>query len=87
VTGEGFFEAELHRLRGLALQDVGRISETEDEWRRAVLVAQQEQARWWGLRAVVNLAELLRNGDRHADACAALKPIFDWFVEGLTGQT
>jgi hypothetical protein len=51
--------------------------------RRALMVAQQQQARWWELRAAVSLAELLRDEGTYADACAVLKPIFDWFVEGF----
>jgi tetratricopeptide (TPR) repeat protein len=83
VTGERFFEAELCRLRGLALLGAGKTREAEVDLRRALVVAQQQQARWWELRAAVSLAELLRDEGRYADACAALKPIFDWFVEGF----
>jgi tetratricopeptide (TPR) repeat protein len=83
TTGEGFFEAELYRLRGLALLGAGKTSEAEAELRRALMVAQQQQARWWELRAAVSLAELLRDEGRYADAYSALKPIFDWFAEGF----
>jgi class 3 adenylate cyclase/tetratricopeptide (TPR) repeat protein len=83
TTGERFFEAELYRLRGLALLGAGKTSEAEAELRRALMVAQQQQARWWELRAAVGLAELLRDESRHAEACSALKPIFEWFVEGF----
>jgi predicted ATPase len=83
TTGERFFEAELCRLRGLALLAAGKTSEAKAELRRALMVAQQQQARWWELRAAVSLAELLRDEGRYADACSTLKPIFDWFVEGF----
>jgi tetratricopeptide (TPR) repeat protein len=83
TTGEGFFEAELYRLRGLALLGAGKTSEAEAELRRALMVAQRQEARWWELRAAVTLAELLREEGRYADACSALKPIFDWFTEGF----
>jgi class 3 adenylate cyclase/tetratricopeptide (TPR) repeat protein len=83
TTGERFFEAELYRLRGLALLGLGKTSEAEAELRRALMVAQQQGARWWELRAAVSLAELLRDEGRYADACSVLKPVFDWFVEGF----
>jgi class 3 adenylate cyclase/tetratricopeptide (TPR) repeat protein len=82
TTGERFFEAELYRLRGLALLGSGNTCEAEAELRRALMVAQQQQARWWELRTAVSLAELLRDGGRYPDACAVLRPVLDWFVEG-----
>jgi len=51
---ERFFEAELHRLRGEILLTLGRRDEAEDELRRALTVAQQQQARWWELRAATS---------------------------------
>jgi predicted ATPase len=83
TTGERFFEAELYRLRGLALLGSGKTSEAEAEVRRAVMVARQQDARWWELRAAGSLAELLRDEGRDADACSILKPVFDWFAEGF----
>jgi tetratricopeptide (TPR) repeat protein len=59
-TNEGFFEAELYRLRGVILQTLGRKGEAEASLRRAMTIAQQQQARWWELRAATSLAEHLR---------------------------
>jgi class 3 adenylate cyclase/predicted ATPase len=83
TTSERFFEAELHRLRGTVLLSLGRKTEAETELRRALTIAQQQQARWWELRAATSLAKHLRDEGRHADACSVLKPVFDWFVEGF----
>jgi tetratricopeptide (TPR) repeat protein len=54
---ERFFEAELHRLRGKILLALGRRGEAEAGLRRALTIAQQQQARWWELRAATTLAK------------------------------
>ena len=46
ATGERFFEAELHRLRGAVLLELDRRSEAEAELQRALAIARQQQARW-----------------------------------------
>jgi predicted RNA polymerase sigma factor len=54
---ERFFEAELYRLRGEILLMLGRRAEAEAGLRRALTIAQQQQARWWELRAATALAK------------------------------
>jgi predicted ATPase/class 3 adenylate cyclase len=83
TTGERFFEAELYRLRGTALLSLGKKSEAEAELRRALMIAQQQQARWWELRAATSLAEHFRDEGRYAEACSVLKQVYDWFTEGF----
>jgi predicted ATPase len=83
TASEKFFEAELHRLRGTVLLSLGRKGEAEIELRRALTIAQQQQARWWELRAATSLAKHLRDEGRCAEASPVLKPVFDWFVEGF----
>jgi tetratricopeptide (TPR) repeat protein len=83
TTSEKFFEAELYRLRGTVLLSLGKKSEAEAELRRALMIAQQQQARWWELRAATTLAKHLRDEGRSTEACSVLKPVFDWFVEGF----
>jgi tetratricopeptide (TPR) repeat protein len=58
---ERFFEAELHRLRGEILLTMGRRGEAEAGLRRALTIAQQQQARWWELRAATSLAKHWRD--------------------------
>src|SRR5215475_11373880 len=57
VTSEKLFEAELRRLRGEILLTLGRKAEAEAGLRRALTIAQQQQARWWELRAATTLAK------------------------------
>jgi predicted ATPase len=83
TTNARLFEAELHRLRGTVLLSLGKKGEAEAALRRALTTAQQQQARWWELRAATNLAQHLRDEGRNAEACSVLKPVFDWFTEGF----
>jgi predicted ATPase len=83
TTSERFFEAELHRLRGTVLLSLGKKGEAEAALRRALTTAQQQQARWWELRAATNLAQYLRDEGKNAEARSVLKPVFDWFAEGF----
>jgi predicted ATPase len=80
---ERFFEAELHRLRGKMLLTLGRRGEGEDGLRRALTIAQQQQARWWELRAATSLAKHWQTAGKHQEAFSLLEPVYSWFVEGF----
>ncbi len=82
ATGERFFEAELYRLRGTVLLELGRRSEAEAELQRALAIARQQQARWWELRASTCLAKHWRDEGKYAEATSLLEPIYSWFTEG-----
>lgn len=82
---ERWFEAELHRLRGeapLALPRE-RSAEAEVSFRKAIEVAQRQDAKWWELRATTTFARLrARQGERR-QAHDLLAPICGWFTEGF----
>jgi class 3 adenylate cyclase/tetratricopeptide (TPR) repeat protein/ABC-type transport system involved in cytochrome c biogenesis ATPase subunit len=80
---ERFFEAELHRLRGEILLTLGRRGEAEAGLRRALTIAQQQQARWWELRAATTLAKHCRDEGKCLEAYSLLQPVYGWFVEGF----
>src|SRR5262252_4528165 len=83
VTSEKLFEAELHRLRAEILLILGRRGEAEAGLRRALTIAQQQQARWWELRAATTLAKHWRDEDKCLEAYSLLQPVYGWFVEGF----
>ena len=83
TTNERFFEAELYRLRSKMLLTLGRTAEAEAGLRRALTVAQQQQARWWELRAATALARHWHDEGKHADAYSLLQPVYGWFGEGF----
>jgi predicted ATPase len=80
---ERFFEAELYRLRGKMLLTLGRRGEAEAGLRRALTIAQQQQARWWELRAATTLAKHWRDEGKYLEAYSLLQPVYGWFVEGF----
>lgn len=82
-TEEQFFAAELHRLRGEALLDLGNEPEGEVELRRALTVARGQKARLWELRAATSLARVWREQRKSGEARDLLTPIYGWFTEGF----
>src|SRR5262245_3082388 len=83
VTSEKLFEAELHRVRGEILLTLGRRAEAEAGLRRALTIAQQQQARWWELRAATTLAKHWRDEGKCQEAYSLLQLVYGWFVEGF----
>jgi tetratricopeptide (TPR) repeat protein len=83
ITSERFFEAELYRLRGEMLLTLGKKGEAEAGLQRALTIAQQQQARWWELRAATSLAKHWHEEGRYVEACSLLQPVYGWFVEGF----
>jgi predicted ATPase len=76
-------EAELYRLRGEILLTLGRRGEAEARLRRALTIAQQQQARWWELRAATTLAKHWRDEGKDLEAYSLLQPVYAWFIEGF----
>ena len=82
-ASESRFEAELHHMRGKTLLTLGRNSEVEAELQRALTIAQQQQARWWELRAATSLAKYWYDEGKYLEAYSLLQPVYSWFVEGF----
>jgi predicted ATPase len=84
-TGERWFDAELHRLRGGVLSSLhgGDRAEAEACFRRALEVARGQGTRMWELRAAADLARLLAAKGERAQAHDLLAPIYGWFTEGF----
>jgi class 3 adenylate cyclase/predicted ATPase len=82
-TNERWFAAELHRHKGRLLLRQGHPEAAEELYRKALSIAQEQEAKLWELRAAVSLARLRRDQGRHADAHALLAPVYGWFNEGF----
>ena len=84
-TGERWFEAELHRLRGqwLIAHRSDEQGEAEACFERALAVARRQSAKIWELRTAVSFARLRRNQGRPVEARDLLAPVYEWFTEGL----
>jgi predicted ATPase len=84
-TGERFWEAEIHRLKGefLLARATGHETEAEASFRQALAGARRQQAKSWELRAATSLARLWQQQDQRAEAHALLAPVYGWFTEGF----
>jgi len=89
-TGERRWEAELYRLKGeltLQSQVQGPQSQVEEEvegcFHRAFEIAQRQQAKSLGLRAVMSLARLWQRQGKKDEARQMLTEIYGWFTEGF----
>jgi predicted ATPase/class 3 adenylate cyclase len=78
-------EAELLRLKGkLCLaQPVPDPREAETCFRRSIEVSQQQEAKFFELRATICLARLLASEQRRNEARTMLVEIYNWFTEGF----
>ncbi len=93
-TGEGLFEAELHRLKGeISLKIMADTSlrplpldpqaEAEASFRNAIEIARRQHAKSLELRASTDLAGLWRSQGKNKEARELLESIYGWFTEGF----
>jgi predicted ATPase len=82
-TGEHWFAAELNRHKGQLLLRQGHSKAAEQLYRKALSIAQEQEAKLWELRAAVSLARLWEEQGRSAEARDLLAPVCDWFTEGF----
>jgi class 3 adenylate cyclase len=84
-SGQRYYEAELHRLKGelLLAQDTSNAAEAEQSLRTAIEIARKQHAKSWELRATTSLARLLAKQRKHDKARPMLAEIYNWFTEGF----
>src|SRR5262249_35836686 len=84
-SGSVVDEAEILRIKGEAIlmRDSSANAEAEACLRKAIEIARGQSAKWWELRATVNVARLLRDTHRPGEARAMLAEIYNWFTEGF----
>ena len=84
-TGERFYAAAIHRLKGALLlqQSSDNAAEAETCFQHAISIAQSQQAKSWELRAATNLAKLWQQQGKRQEAYELLAPVYDWFTEGF----
>jgi len=73
-TGERWREAELNRHKGQLLLRQGNSDFAEEFYRKALGIAQEQEAKLFELRAAVSLARLRRDQRRTAEARDILAP-------------
>jgi predicted ATPase len=82
-TGQRRWEAELCRLKGLALLHQNSPDEARAALEEALLIARRQQSKSYELRAATSLARLWGEQGRRAEARELLAPVYGWFTEGF----
>ena len=85
-SGYGQWDAELHRLEGIALLGLNRLEEGQAALEEALRIARRQQAKAYELRAATSLARLWGEQGRRAEAHDLLTPVYGWFTEGFNTQ-
>ena len=83
ATQEHWVEAELHRQRGILLLSLDQHNAAEDNYRHALSIARQQDAKFWELRAATSMARLLSDQGKRDEARELLAPVYGWFTEGF----
>jgi predicted ATPase len=83
TTDERWIESNMHRVRGELLIAVGDLAAAESSIRQAITVARRQNAKFWELRATLDLARLWRDQGKRDEARDLLAPIYGWFTEGF----
>jgi predicted ATPase len=80
-----WWEAEVHRLRGVLLlrQPGTPPAEAEACFQRALDIARRQEAKSLELRAAMSLARLWQQQGKDAEARELLGSIYGWFTEGF----
>ena len=84
-TGERWWEAELHRLKGELLLALlpQKYAEAETCFRQALDITRRQQAKTLELRAVMSLSRFWLHQGKRAEAGRLLAPVYSWFNEGF----
>jgi TOMM system kinase/cyclase fusion protein len=84
-TGERYYEAEIHRLKGelLLQQSSDNQAEAETCFHQALEIARSQQAKSLELRTATSLAKLWQSQGKRQEAYDLLAPVYGWFTEGF----
>jgi predicted ATPase/DNA-binding SARP family transcriptional activator len=77
------WEADLHRLRGECLAQLGDSDGAERSYLHALDVARKQNAKSWELRISTSLARLWQKQEKIVQARAQLAEVYNWFSEGF----
>ena len=84
MTSSGFWwDAELHRVKGLRLLACGDVADTQTAFHDALRVAREQQAKSLELRAATSLARLWGEQGQSTEARELLASVHGWFTEGF----
>jgi predicted ATPase len=84
-TGERYYEAELHRLKGelLLQQAAPEVSHAETCFQQSLDLARRQRAKSLELRAAMSLGRLWQQQGKRVEARQLLAEVYGWFTEGF----
>jgi len=83
-TGQQYYAAELHRLKGeLLLAQDSSNAQAEHSFCAAIEISCKQHAKSWELRATTSFARLLAKQGMREKARSMLAEIYGWFTEGF----
>jgi predicted ATPase len=80
---ELYLRPETLRVRGELRLRHGDNELAEADFREAISLALEMNAKAWEMRATMSLARLLRDNNRRDEARAMLADVYNWFTEGF----
>ena len=82
---ESWFKAEVNRVAGaIALKSPEKdAAKAEIYFECALVIAREQQAKSWELRAAMSMAQLWRDQGKRREARDLLAPVYGWFTEGF----
>ena len=83
TTGGAGWTAELIGAKASILLRQGHPEGAEELYRKALSIAEAQEAKLWELRAAVSLARLWGEQGRRVEARDLLAPVYGWFNEGF----
>jgi class 3 adenylate cyclase/predicted ATPase len=85
TSQEKWCEAEIHQTAGelTLMSPKPDAAKAEAHLQHALVIARQQHARSWELRAATSLARLWRDQGKQRQAHDVLAPIYGWFTEGF----
>jgi predicted ATPase/class 3 adenylate cyclase len=79
-----WWEAELYRMKGEMLLSLNSDHDTAEAlFKKAISIAQRQNAKLLELRSAAHLARLWYSQRKYEEARAQLTPIYGWFTEGF----
>ena len=84
-TGQRYYHAELHRLKGELLlgHGIANAAAAEQSFRTALDISREQRAKSWESRTGNSLARLLRDSSRRDEARSLLAEVHGAFTEGF----
>lgn len=83
-TGEAWWLCAIYKIQGEIILAKDKDEQVaENQFLRAIQIAQQQSAKWHELQAAICLARLWQSQDKTGEAYKLLNGVYSWFTEGF----